>query len=161
MPPHRPHLSRIPGYVFVLWGDRFEEAEAAIFATELRRAGFPVKLIGLTGEWSTGVHGLALLSDMTLGEAMPLAPKATCIVLPCSVATAKRLQNDPRVLVFLEQANLNNAHFVIKQLDIMEKSFVAKLTIPIDRIRAYIESDDLSEFARSIARTLFDPSSGR
>jgi putative intracellular protease/amidase len=117
MPNRHPHLTRRTGYVFILWADKFEEAEAAIFATELRRAGLPVKLIGLTGEWSAGIHGLALLSDLTLGEALPLASKELCVILPCHAATARRLENYPRVLDFFEQANLSGAQFVVKHRD--------------------------------------------
>jgi hypothetical protein len=32
MPNRHPHLARRTGYVFILWADKFEEAEAAIFA---------------------------------------------------------------------------------------------------------------------------------
>lgn len=157
MPPHRPYPARISDYVFVLWGDKFEEAEATIFATELRRAGLCVKLIGLAGRRATGVHGMVLLSDLTLGEAMPLASQAICIILPCSAAIAARIEDDPRILGFFEQANHNAAYFVLKQADSIEKLFVAKHAIPVERITTYFSNDDLTEFARYIAGILSDP----
>jgi hypothetical protein len=159
MAVHRPYSAKIPDYVFILWGDKFEEAEAAIFATELRRTGLHVKLIGLAGQRSTGVHGLVLLSDMTLGEALPLAHKAICVVIPCNTATAKRIENDPRILDFFQQANLNGAQFIMKQVDNVAEPFAAKLLIPTDSITTYTEDDELTGFARHIAGRLLDAAS--
>jgi len=159
MAAHRPSSAKNSDYVFILWGDKFEEAEAAIFATELRRTGLCVKLIGLAGQRSTGVHGLVLLSDMTLGEALPLAHKAICVVIPCNAATAKRIENDPRILDFFQQANLNGAQFIMKQVDAIAEPFAAKLLIPTDSIMTYAEDDELTGFARHIAGVLLDAAS--
>ena len=161
MPAHRSHSAKVSDYVFILWGDKFEEAEAAIFATELRQTGLCVKLIGLAGQRSTGVHGLVLLSDLTLSEALPLAHKAICVVIPCNTATAKRIENDPRILDFFEQANLNRAQFVMKQFDKIAAPFAAKLSIPPQQIITYSEDDELTGFARHMAGMLLDAASAR
>jgi putative intracellular protease/amidase len=158
MAAHRPSSVKNSDYVFILWGDKFEEAEAAIFATELRRTGLCVKLIGLAGQRSTGMHGLVLLSDMTLGEALPLAHKAICVVIPCNAATAKRIENDPRILDFFQQAKRNGAQFIMKQVDKAAEPFAAKRLIATDNITTYSEDDDLTGFARHIAGLLFDAS---
>ena len=60
-------------YIFVLWASEFEETTATIFVTELRQAGLPVKIVGLTRRISKGAHGLALVPDITLEQAIPLA----------------------------------------------------------------------------------------
>ncbi len=65
-------MPRTQDYVFVLWGDRFEEVAATIFVAELRQAGLRVKVVSLTRRRVNGGHGLALLPDLTLEEALPV-----------------------------------------------------------------------------------------
>lgn len=151
MPTHRSHSSKISKYVFILWGNRFEEAEAATFTTELRRSGLCVKLVGLTGQRSTGAHGLILCSDMTLGEALPLANQAICVVIPCNTAIIKHIENDPRVSEFFRYAKDKNAQFVMKQFNTMDKSPIQEIAIPLGQITTYTESEDLKEVARNVA----------
>jgi hypothetical protein len=160
MATNRSHSAKISGYVFILWGDKFEEAEAATFATEFRRAGLCVKLIGLTGQRSSGVHGLILYSDMTLGEALPLARQAICVVIPCNAATIKRMENDPRVAAFIKQASAKHARFVMKQLTAVEKSLMGESVIPIDQIAMYTESEDLKRFAHDVAEVVSNTARG-
>ena len=48
-------MSQFGDYIFVLWGNGFDETTATIFITELRRVGLPVKLVGLSQRRSAGV----------------------------------------------------------------------------------------------------------
>ena len=141
-------------YIFILWGDRFEEATAVTFVTELRRAGLLVKVVGLNGQSSSGRYGLVLTSDLTLSEAMALADKAICIVIPCSVATLRRVENDPRVLELFQQARNNQAHFVVRNQEIQDESSLKGLLLDQDSIVYYIDSSDLTELVRQIAVSL-------
>src|SRR4051794_590737 len=106
-------ISRMQQTIFVLWGNNFEEAAAAIFVSELRQAGLRVKVVGLRGPTAPGVHGLALMPDLTLGQALPLAGKASGIVLPCAAKRLSQLANDPRFIDFFQQADANHALFVL------------------------------------------------
>ncbi|MBV7333603.1 hypothetical protein KFU94_36290 [Chloroflexi bacterium TSY] len=100
-------------YVFVLWGDKFEEDTAALFTASLRRAGLRVKVVGLTGPRALGNHGLGLCSDLTLDQALPLAKRAICVIVPCSPFSLKRMENDPRIQDFFGFAIANQAKLVL------------------------------------------------
>ena len=143
-----PHAK---AYVFVLWAHQFEEATATIFVSELRRAGLRVKVVGLTQRRSAGVCGLALLPDLTLEQALPLASHTLCLVIPCTSPAAKRLKNDPRLADFFGQAHANQAKFVIGPLDEVDLNLFPPA---IDKITIYPGSEDLIEVARGLARSL-------
>ena len=64
-------MSDTKKYVFVLWGDGFDEATATTFVTELREVGLPVKIVSLTAHQPKGKRGVALVSDLTLDQALP------------------------------------------------------------------------------------------
>ena len=89
--------------IFVLWGEHFDEAAAVIFITTLREAGLRVKIVGLSGSCVKGAHGLGLLADLTLDEALTLADQAICVVIPCTTQNFQRVKGDPRVGEFLER----------------------------------------------------------
>ncbi len=112
--PATKKMSKLNKYIFVLWGDRFEEATAAVFVTELRKAGLLVKVVGLNSRQISGANGLILLPDLTLGKALPLAPYAVCVVIPYSLPDLKSLKTDPRLQKFIALARANTARFVIK-----------------------------------------------
>lgn len=100
---------------FVLWADRFDEALAALFVAELRKAGLRVKLVSLASQPSSGAYGLTLVPDLTLEQALPLVGQASCVVIPCGAAGLKRLKNDPRLQEFLVQAHNADAAFIVHQ----------------------------------------------
>ena len=108
-------MGRSQPIVFVLWSHHFEEAPAVIFVSELRQAGLCVKVVSLQGRPMAGIHGLALVSDMTLGQALPLAGKASCVVMPCTTRQVTQLRSDPRLTDFFQQTAANHALFVIGQ----------------------------------------------
>lgn len=95
--------ARPPQYIFVLWGDQFDEAAAVLAITQLREAGHCVKVVGLNGACVKGAHGLGLLADLTLDQALPLADQAIGVVIPCTITGLARVENDPRVGAFLRK----------------------------------------------------------
>lgn len=88
---------------------------ATIFVTELRAAGLPVKLVGLHAQQLGGAHGLSLLPDLTLGQALALAGQAASVIMPCTAGELLPFKIDPRLADFLSRARANNALFVIKE----------------------------------------------
>lgn len=138
-------------YAFILWGDRFDEEVAAIFATELRRIGICVKIVGLTGLQAAGIHGLVLTADWTLGQALPLANQAICVVVPCSASVLQRSEDDPRVQQFFREAMTNQAHFVISNSDTLEQTSLKLLSTPDTPFLMYKESYEIVELAHRTA----------
>lgn len=94
---------------------------------------------------------------MTLGEALPLAHQAICVVIPCNAGAIKRMKNDPRVSDFFKQASAKHARFVMKQLTVVEKPLIGESEIPFDQITTYSESEDLKRFANNVADIISNP----
>ncbi len=141
-------------YVFVLWGDRFDETVATIFVTELREAGLLVKVVGLTSRHISGAHGLTLLPDLTLDQALPLADQAVCLIIPATSQWGKRLNNDPRVHKFIKQASSSQTKFVV---GLWNETIQSGLDIP-EAVRknviVYPQPENLVQFARELAKQL-------
>ena len=96
--------------VFVLWGTHFDEVIAVLAIIGLRQAGVRVKVVGLSGPYAKGAHGLGLQADWTLDEALAAADQAIGVVIPCTMHTFQGLMNDPRVAEFLEQVARKRCH---------------------------------------------------
>jgi len=153
-------MSKRQPYVFVLWGKRFHEAEAAIFVSVLRESGLRVKVIGLTPYQLGGVHGLALVPDLTLDQALSLARQAICVVIPATLPGLKRLQNDPRVRDFFRQADHQRARFVVGAVDQTELAKLAWFPSSNERVIFYPPCEDLVAFAQELAGLLTPAHSG-
>ena len=106
-------MAKTRDYMFVLWADRFDESAAAVFVTEFRIAGLRTKLVSLVSHASVGAFGLALAPDLTLDQALPLAGRAACVVIPGGAAAIRRLGDDPRLRDFVAQAHARGALFVV------------------------------------------------
>jgi len=154
MLPRKTQPARMAHYTFILWGDNFEEEVATIFATELRRTGIGIKIVGLTGLQATGALGVIIASDLTLGQALPLADKAVCVIVPCSAATLQRSEDDPRVSQFFQQAFTNCAHFIVSHISVIAQTSLRLLATPTAQFSIYTESNDLMELARATAVSL-------
>lgn len=89
------------GQIFVLLAPGFEESDVTTVTRTLRRAGFPVVLVGLAAGPLRGAYGLSLVLDETLSEAEVDQPQA--VVLPGGVQGARQLYADPRVHTLLRQ----------------------------------------------------------
>lgn len=141
-------------YVFVLWGDGFDETVATIFITELREAGLLVKVVGLTARQISGARGLALVPDLTLDQALPLASQAICLIIPTAVRRSEQLNNDPRLDQFFEQASANQAKFIAGR---RYQTGLAGLELPAlakGDVIIYPELEDVVKFAREMAELL-------
>jgi 4-methyl-5(b-hydroxyethyl)-thiazole monophosphate biosynthesis len=88
-------------HVFVLLASGFEESDVTTVTRTLRRAGFPVMLVGLTAGPLRGAYGLSLALDRTLSEVETDHPQA--IVLPGGVQGSRLLSADPRVHTLLRR----------------------------------------------------------
>ncbi|MBE7472477.1 MAG: hypothetical protein DPW09_22640 [Anaerolineae bacterium] len=141
-------MSKINRYVFVLWGERFEEAAAAIFVTELRKAGLLVKLVGLDSGHLSGANGLKLLPDLTLGQALLRATQAICVIFPCRSADIQPFNHDPRLREFIGQAQASGARFIIKSAAELEDFELGLCPM------VYPEGEALLEFAAELAQVL-------
>jgi hypothetical protein len=147
-------MSKSRDYVFVLWGDRFDEAVATILITELREAGLRVKVVGLTPRQIGGAHGLALVPDLTLDQALPLASQAICLIIPSTTPWSKQLNNDPRIRQFIEQASSSQTKFVVSMWEEPIQAGLALPTTVRENVMVYPETEDLVKFARQIAKLL-------
>jgi hypothetical protein len=141
-------------YVFVLWGDRFDEAAATIFVTELREAGLRVKVVGLTPRQIGGAHGLALVPDLTLDQALSLASQAICVVIPATVQWRERFNNDPRISKFIAHVSSDQTKFVVGMGDETMKTGLKLPALVEENVMIYPETEDLVKFARELAKLL-------
>lgn len=66
--------------VYILLGAGFEEIEAIVPCDLLRRAGIPVRFVGIGGTQITGGHGISVQADLTI-DALDITT-AEMLVLP-------------------------------------------------------------------------------
>lgn len=109
-------MSKNRKYILVLWSNNFDEADAAFFVARLRAAGLKVKLVSISGPRSKGSQGLKFVPDINLSQALLLAGRIICIIVPGGEEVMLCLESDPRIRILFEQAQANGAYFVIRQL---------------------------------------------
>lgn len=137
--------------VFVLWADRFDETLAALFVAEMRKAGLRVKIVSLAVQPSSGAYGVALVPDLTLEQALPLARYASAVIIPCGTSGLSRLQNDPRMIEFLVQVAQSGAAFIICQSGVVD---LEHLTWPLSERPeplVFSDSEEVLETIRQMA----------
>ncbi|MEM7133539.1 MAG: hypothetical protein AAF702_45015 [Chloroflexota bacterium] len=154
MPKRITSFDRKDSIIFVLWGTRFEEAAATIFTTKLRQVGLCVQLVSLAGQRPVGQNGLALYPDLPLGDALRIAKKAVCVILPCSAETFRQMECDPRLSEFFHQANANDARFIVSTMDSIQKTGLKKLVIANELLSTYQNVPNLMQFADELASSL-------
>lgn len=142
------------GWVAVLWGDNFDETAATIFVTEFREAGLWAKVVGLSPPYISGSHGLVLMPDLTLDQALTSAQDAIGVVIPHASPGIKRLKNDPRLQTFCEQAAKNEAKFVVGWLDEADLGDLVLFPLGEKNLVIYPTSENLVEFARDLTKAL-------
>lgn len=150
-------MTRHCDYVLVLWADQFEEAPATIFVTALREAGLRVKVVGLTPPPISGSHGLALVPDLTLDQALGLVTQVVCLVIPQGIRGLQRFSDDPRLQKLLDLVAKNRARFVVgplKEGDILKFDWF--LLPALERLIVYPESEDLLKFTHKLIRSLLE-----
>lgn len=135
---------------FVLWADRFDEALAAFFVAEFRKAGLRVKLVSLAGQPSSGAYGLTLVPDLALEQALPLAHTASSVIIPCGTTGLSRLQNDPRLQEFLVQTHSAGAVFIVHQSGVNDLARSAWPFASKPEPVVYTDGDDALEAVRRV-----------
>ena len=140
-------------YIFVLWGEYFQELTATLFITLLREAGKTAKVVSTTGRRTKGAHGLAIVSDMTLEQALPLAVNTSCIVIPGGFSTLQRLRCDPRIQLLFERAQTNGAKFVIEGTGFPYLTTLFPM-IESEDVMLYSAGDNLATFVSDLIHLL-------
>lgn len=92
--------------IYVFLADGFEEAEALVTVDILRRAGYSVKTVGVTGEFVTGSHGITVKSDVLESDVAP-NEELEAVVLPGGIPGTPNLEKSKRVGEFLQYAAEN------------------------------------------------------
>ena len=147
-------MSKSKDYIFVLWSDGFDEMVATIFVTELREAGLLVQIVGLIPRQISGAHGLGLIPDLTLDQALPLASSAICVIIPSSSRWKPHFDNDPRIYQLLEQAHQNRAIFVTGIRKEMNDTLLDISSAISENTIIYPDAENLVIFARKMVQLL-------
>lgn len=144
-------MARHAKVVFVLWGSGCDEWAAVTFVIRLRATGIAVKLVGVSGRQVRGAHGLALIPDYTLSQAIPLAHQAACVVIPCPTGRLVRFTQDPRLCEFLRQAQSHQAHFLLHdQDDINTLLTLGIVPVDVQFISVYPQQEELLVFVATL-----------
>ncbi len=140
---------------FVLWGEQCDEAAAALFVTNLRAAGLRVWVVGVSGKRLTGAHGLGLMTDLALDQAIALAPAVICLILPCDSERLARLLNDPRLVTLLQAGAAQRTQFLLagKEGDTASAHHLADLFAGL-QVGFYPAADTLLPFIQQLIDTL-------
>lgn len=139
--------------VFVLWADQFDEAAAVTLLVRLRQASLNVKLISLSHAPAAGAHGLVLMADMTMEQALPLAHRASCVIIPTNGAGLGPFGNDPRVAQLLRRACDSNSLLVVGATALGQVNGLLETPWPAPSLMALPEAQELPAFARHLTRT--------
>lgn len=140
--------------VLVLWGEYFDEVAATIFIVTLRQVGVAVRVVGVHGLLAAGRNGLGLHADIALSEVKPLLDRVSCLVLPCSRAAVKRLENDPRIHELFAGVAHNGAKIVVHDRGIIRHSVLHALLGADGDIVTYAPDDSLQTFVQEMAKGL-------
>lgn len=146
--------ARQDSYAFVLWGESFREIPATIFVSELRRAGIRVKVVGLNAQRTTGQYGLKLTPDITLDQALQLAKRAICVIIPSDLEQLQQFDYDPRITELLHQAQMNDARIIIGRIPTTSEVQSQISAIPPKGMIEFPEAARLFEFVEQTAYAL-------
>jgi putative intracellular protease/amidase len=144
-------------WVLVLWAPKFEEVAASVFVTTLRAAGIQVKLVGLASELASGSHGLGLMPDWSLEEALPRAGQAECVVIPCRSEVVRRLAQDPRVRELLWSVQAQHAPVVVSAGSAAVLGDLHLVPPPNGSLVTFSFEEDLPAFAQGLVGLLLLP----
>ncbi|HBJ19031.1 MAG TPA: DJ-1 family protein [Clostridiales bacterium] len=89
--------------IYVLLAEGFEEIEALTPVDMLRRAGYEVRTVGITGKTVTGAHGIPVVADLTADEAG--TDGVRMVVLPGGMPGTKNLAASPFVKEILAKVH--------------------------------------------------------
>ncbi len=141
---------------FVLWGDQCDEVAAVLFVTMLRAAGLRVWVVGISGKRISGVHGLKLVADLALDQALSLANQAACVIAPCQVETLLHFLRDPRLRSFLEATTARKMPLLLapSAYGKAEAQVALDLALPADILTYYPPDMALLPFIQTLVATL-------
>ncbi|MEM7345098.1 MAG: DJ-1/PfpI family protein [Chloroflexota bacterium] len=145
-------MSKRNDQVFVLWGNQFEEMTAVTFITILREAGLRVKLVSLSPRKNLGSHGIALIPDLTLDQALALASRVNCFIIPYTASGLTHFLRDPRLDQLFQRAKKQQPRMIVgsgNRTDIAELS-----SFPVKRVVTYPDREQLVAFAEALVRSL-------
>lgn len=149
-------MNAIQRCCFVLWGEQCDEVAAVFFITTLRAMGIRVWLVGIGGKRNCGAHGLALVSDLALEQALPLAGQSMAVMIPCRAEQWVHFLNDPRLVAFIVACIHHQAPVLMAESN--QSSFVdttyQTMGIPIASILTYPSDDKLFPFIQTFAQSL-------
>ena len=148
------NISKAGPCVLVLWGEYFDEVAATIFIVTLRQAGVAVRVVGVHGLLAAGRNGLLLHADIALSEVNSLMNRITCLVLPCSRAAVKRLENDPRIHELFATVAHNGAKMVVHDRGIIRHTILHSLLGSDGDVVTYAPDDSLQTFVQEMAKGL-------
>lgn len=88
--------------VYILLGAGFEEAEALVTADVLRRAGVPVSLAGIGGEFVAGSHGITVKADLPVEAAV--LKEGDMVVLPGGMGGVASMEGSGAAMALIRRA---------------------------------------------------------
>lgn len=139
--------------VLVLWHDHFDEIAAAIFVGELRAVGQKVRLVGLGASKNRGKHGLRLVPDTTMSEALALQEEVGMVVMPCDVWSESIATHDPRLRELLFTLSHQHTRLIVSSTAFTTLTqWLPPVAEPF--LGAYPPLEELVPFVRGLAQSL-------
>ncbi|MBR2907674.1 MAG: DJ-1/PfpI family protein [Clostridia bacterium] len=94
--------------IYLFLAEGFEEVEALCPLDLLRRAGLPVKAVGVGGKTVTGAHGISVIADITEEELCDSSPEM--VILPGGMPGTLNLEASPVVRRAVTDASASGAY---------------------------------------------------
>lgn len=91
--------------IYVFLANGFEECEALAPVDILRRAGFSLKTVGVSGKTAIGAHTIPVVCDITTDEVV--FEDIEAVILPGGMPGTTNLENDQTVQKAIDYANNN------------------------------------------------------
>ncbi|MBN2006337.1 MAG: DJ-1/PfpI family protein, partial [Anaerolineae bacterium] len=146
--------------------DGFDEVEAIVILSVLRRAGVYAKSVGLTSGLINGSHGILMMPDFALTELDRLVDinSIELIVLPGGERNLAKLEPDPRIHRLLRQVVAQRGFVATNTQGVQ----ILKTALGLINIEEHGKNDHIilrypleqpvDQFAQSLMRRLERPS---
>lgn len=140
--------------IYILWGDGFDSATASVFASACREKALGTKLVSVRGKNHTGIYGIKLTPDWTLGKAMTESFPALAYIIPSPVGSYAKAENDPRLFEFLQTCYLPSTRLVVQNQMMLTQPSIGQLHVKPEQITVYGEWSNLPALMDGIIRRL-------